>query len=291
MGNFDVDEFVTNFETNPKKELIDKLKHNELLELCKHYDLSYTKKNPRKADLKEAVVNYYVTAELLTDGDLVEFEVLSQSDQMTLAREKLQADSELARVQYEHEKEIELAKVQYEKEIELAKIQLEREKTNLQHKLSMEKGISSTSNFNPYQAVKFVPAFQDDDIEKLFQVFEKAALSATLPQSSWVLLLQSRMKGKAQEAFAALPASEIGDYQNVKKTILLKYSLVPEAYRQKYRELKEKDNETYAEFAYESELLFDRWCTSVEVGTDFDKMRQLILVEQFSNSVSSDISV
>ena len=95
MGNFDVDELVTNFETNPKKELIDKLKHNELLELCKHYDLSYTKKNPKKADLKEAVVNYYVTKELLTDRDLVEFEVLSQSDQMTLAREKLQADSEL----------------------------------------------------------------------------------------------------------------------------------------------------------------------------------------------------
>ena len=52
------------------------------------------------------------------------------------------------------------------------------------------------------------------------------------------------MKGKAQEAFAAQPASEIGDYQKVKKTILLKYSLVPEAYRQKYRELKKKDNET-----------------------------------------------
>ena len=189
---------------------------------------------------------------------------------MTLAREKVQADSELARVQNELEKEIELAKVQYEKEIELAKIQLEREKANLQHKLSMEKGISSTSNFNPYQAEKFVPAFQDDDIEKWFQVFEKAALSAKWPESSWVLLLQSRMKGKAQEAFAALPASEIGDYQNVKKTILLKYSLVPEAYRQKYRELKKKDNETYAEFAYESELLFDRWCTSVEAGTDFD---------------------
>ena len=51
------------------------------------------------------------------------------------------------------------------------------------------------------------------------------------------------MKGKAQEAFAAQPASEIGDYQNVKKT-MLKYSLVPEAYRQKYRELKKKDNET-----------------------------------------------
>ena len=291
MGNFDVDEFVTNFENNPKKESIDKLKHNELLELCQLFDLSYTKKNPRKADLKEAVVNYYVTEELLTDGDLVEFEVLSQSDQMTLAREKLQADSELARVQYEHEKEIELAKVQYDKEIESAKIQLESEKANLHHKLSMEKGISSTSNFNSFQVVKFVPAFQDDDIEKWFQVFEKAALSVKWPESSWVLHLQNSMKAKAQEAFAALPASEIWDYQKVKKTILLKYSLVPEAYRQQYRELKKKDNETYAEFAYESELLFDRWCTSVEVGTDFDKMRQLILVEQFRNSVLSDISM
>ena len=96
------------------------------------------------------------------------------------------------------------------------------------------------------------------------------------------------MKGKAQETFAVLPASEIEDYQKVKETILLKYSLVPEAYRQKYRGLKKKDNETYA---YESELLFDRWCTSVEVGTDFDKMRPLILIEQFRNTVSSDIRV
>ena len=72
----------------------------------------------------------------------------------------------------------------------------------------MEKCISSTSNFNPYQAVKFVPAFQDDDIEKWFQVFEKAALSAKWPESSWVLLLHSSMKGNASE-----------DYQKVKKTI------------------------------------------------------------------------
>ena len=66
----------------------------------------------------------------------------------------------------------------------------------------MEKDISSTTNnFNPYQAVKFVPAFQGDDIEKCFQIFEKAALSTMWPELSWVLLLQSSsMKGKAPEA-------------------------------------------------------------------------------------------
>ena len=124
---------------------------------------------------------------------------LSQIRRLWLEK-KLQADSELARIQYEHEKEIELAKIQYkcekEKETELAKIQLEREKANLQHKLSVEKGISSmTSNLNPCQAVKYVPVFQDDDIEKWFKVFEKAALSAKWSGSSWVLLLHSSMKG------------------------------------------------------------------------------------------------
>ena len=73
-----------------------------------------------------------------------------------------------------------------------------------------------------------------------FKYFKKLLYLAKWPESSWALLLQSSMKGKAQEAFAALPASEIGDYQKVKKTILLKYSLLSEAYRQKYRELKKK---------------------------------------------------
>ena len=64
-----------------------------------------------------------------------------------------------------------------------------KKKANLRHHLSMEKDISNTTNnFNPYQAVKFVPAFQGDDIEKCFQIFEKAALSTMWPELSWVLL-------------------------------------------------------------------------------------------------------
>ena len=40
------------------------------------------------------------------------------------------------------------------------------------------------------------------------------------------------------------------------------YELVPEAYRQKFRQAKKREFETYVEFPRQKETLFDRWCTS-----------------------------
>ena len=34
---------------------------------------------------------------------------------------------------------------------------------------------------------------------------------------------------------------------------------------------------------------FDRWCNSREVGTDFEKLRQVILIEEFKRCVRDDI--
>ena len=42
-------------------------------------------------------------------------------------------------------------------------------------------------------------------------------------------------------------------------------------------------------FAHEKEVYFDRWCNSREVGTDFEKLRQVILIEEFKRCVCDDI--
>ena len=47
--------------------------------------------------------------------------------------------------------------------------------------------------------------------------------------------------------------------------------LVPEAYRQKFRESKKEDNQTYVEFARDKERLFDR-CASKGVDSDFKRL-------------------
>ena len=75
----------------------------------------------------------------------------------------------------------------------------------------------------------------------------------------------------------------------MKSAILKAYELVPEAYRQKFRNYKKSESQTYVEFAHEKEVYFDRWCNSKEVGSDFEKLRQVVLIEEFKRCVREDI--
>jgi len=102
-------------------------------------------------------------------------------------------------------------------------------------------------------------------------------------------MLQSVLVGKAREIFSALPLSQSGDYEAVKNAILKAYELVPEAYRQKFRNTKKQYDQTHVEFARVKEQLFDRWLTSREVGKNYEKLRQLVLVEEFKQCVHSDV--
>ena len=49
------------------------------------------------------------------------------------------------------------------------------------------------------------------------------------------------------------------------------------------------DSKTHVEFASEKENLFNRWCHSKEEGQDFEKLKQMVLVEEFKDKVRPDI--
>ena len=49
------------------------------------------------------------------------------------------------------------------------------------------------------------------------------------------------------------------------------------------------DSKTHVEFASEKEKLFNRWCHSKEVGQDFEKLKQMVLLEEFKDKVRPDI--
>ena len=112
------------------------------------------------------------------------------------------------------------------------------------------------------------------------------ATSLEWPQDIWTLLLQSVLKGKAQETYAALSLDLSSEYDTVKTAILNAYELVPEAYRQKFRGNTKGDTQTYVEFAHEKERLFDRWYAFMGVEADFKK---LMLLEEFKNCLPSEV--
>ena len=145
------------------------------------------------------------------------------------------------------------------------------------------------SAFDPARNIRLVPPFQEKEVDKYFAHFEKVADSLNWPKQSWVLLLQSVLVGKAQEIYGSLSVEQSSNYEHVKEAILKAYELVPEAYRQKFRNYLKYDSKTHVEFVREKEDLFNRWCHSTEIGQDFKKLKQMVLLEEFKDKVRPDI--
>ena len=110
-----------------------------------------------------------------------------------------------------------------------------------------------------------------------------------MAQEVWTLLLPSVLVGKAREVYSSMSVEQSAQYELIKSAILKAYELVPEAYQQHFRSSKKKDVQTFTEFAREKEVQFDGWCTAMEVAQDYNKLRQLILLEQFKSCLQPHI--
>ena len=204
--------------------------------------------------------------------------------------EAQQRKEELEAQQRKEELEAQQRKEELEAQKEERALKHEREMRALElnaRRIAHEESIAT--KFDLGKNVRLVPPFNESEVDKYFQHFERVAQNLKWAIDQWPLLLQSVLRGKAQEAYTALPISECVDYNSVKNAILKAYELVPEAYRQKFRNYRKQESQTHVEFAHEKEVYFDRWCNSREVGTDFEKLRQVILIEEFKRCVRDDI--
>ena len=234
------------------------------------------------------------------------------------AREAAEAEAKRAREAAEAEaqraRDLRLAELKEARELRELELKAEREKRDLELKAEQEKALleaekeaaarehelkmaslgkhppsDKASVFDPARNIRLVPPFQEKEVDKYFAHFEKVADSLNWPKESWVLLLQSVLVGKAQEIYGSLSVEQSSNYEHVKEAILKAYELVPEAYRQKFRNYLKFDSKTHVEFAREKENLFNRWCHSKEVGQDFKKLKQMVLLEEFKDKVRPDI--
>ena len=188
----------------------------------------------------------------------------------------------------------ELRELELKAEQEKALLEAEKEAAAREHELKMaglgkHSPSDTASAFDPTRNIRLVTPFQEKEVDKYFAHFEKVADSLNWPKESWALLLQSVLVGKAQEIYGSLSVEQSSKYEHVKEAILKAYKLVPEAYRQKFRNYLKYDSKRHVEFAREKENLFNRWCHSKEIGQDFNKLKQMVLLEEFKDKVRPDI--
>ncbi|KAJ8040380.1 hypothetical protein HOLleu_14652 [Holothuria leucospilota] len=272
---FNLDKFVA----SPSVEELDSLKKSEIVKVAKHYGIEF-QPLMRKDEIKRYVLEYLVDESILPSTVLETAITVPTDNTFELKRLEMEMNKEIRLKEMEREREREEKAREHEfrlKQLELGVIK------GSDPKIGLDTGV-----FDVSKHVKFVPKFQEDNVEKFFNHFEKLGEQLKWPRDKWSILIQSNFTGKAQEVYSALSIEDSMDYDKVKKAILQAYELVPEAYRQKFRKYRKTDTQTYVEFAYQKERHFDRWCASKKVST-FDSLRQLMLVEEFKRCVNDDI--
>jgi len=145
-------------------------------------------------------------------------ELISYDEQVssaTLELKKLEfQENERARENTLHMKELEAR----EKELAL-QVRLKEMKTGPTTQPS-DSGSSRPVGFGISKHVRFVPPFQEREIDKYFLHFKKVATSLEWPKDNWTFLLQNILVGKDQEIYAAISLDQSSDYETVKIAVL-----------------------------------------------------------------------
>lgn len=94
--------------------------------------------------------------------------------------------------------------------------------------------------------------------EDSFLQFEKIAKLKKWNTSDWALLILSKFKRKAREAYVTLNDEEARDYEIVKEAVLKSARLNPGVYREGCRNVKKDPGSTYLEMARECCLIDER---------------------------------
>ena len=299
---------LENFVAAPSMELLNLAKKTDLLCIADHYALTSVKPSILKHEIKNLLIKFLVDEEILdpsalssilitqTDLQLRELEIQRQ---IQLEKLKLEQEERIRVGQLEREERMQREKLEMEERIQKEKLEQAEKEKERQYNLRMKelemqdkvktKPLDLGTHFDVTKHIRLVPPFQEKEVDKYFLHFEKVAENLKWPREHWTLLLQSVVIGKAREIYTQLSLEQSSDYDKVKEVILKAYELVPEAYRQKFRNCRKEHEQTHVEFARTKEQLFDRWCSSKKIGSDYPKLRQLMLVEEFKRCINSDV--
>ncbi|KAJ8017690.1 hypothetical protein HOLleu_44717 [Holothuria leucospilota] len=177
------------FVCSPSVEELDSLKKSEIVKVAKHYGIEFHLLM-RKDVIKSYVLEYLVDESILP-STVLETAITVPTDNTF----------ELKRLEMQMQKEKEEREMQMQKEKEEREMQMQREEKAREHEFRMkqlELGVIKGSDpkvgldtgvFDISKHVKFVPKFQEDNVEKFFNRFEKLGEQLKWPRDKWSILI------------------------------------------------------------------------------------------------------
>ncbi|EEC04061.1 hypothetical protein IscW_ISCW002319 [Ixodes scapularis] len=147
-----------------------------------------------------------------------------------------------------------------------------------------EQAGSRASNSNVVKALKIKEALQPfktrEDIGLFLVNFERTCDKTGFSRDTWPQHLLTLLPGEAADVVARLSTEDASDYEKVKLSLLKKYRLSTEAFRQRFRGDTKKTEQSFTEFAYSLRSNLVEWLKSAEVYGDHDRIVECIGLEQ-----------
>ncbi|KAJ8051189.1 hypothetical protein HOLleu_04659 [Holothuria leucospilota] len=175
---FNLDEFVA----SPSVEELDSLKKSEIVKVAKHYGVEF-QPLMRKDEIKRYVLEYLVDESILPITVLETAITVPTDNTFELKRLEIEMNKEIRLKEMERERGKEEREMQMQKEREEREERERREAREHEFRLKqLELGVIKASDpkigldtggFDVSKHVKFVPKFQEDNVEKFFNHFEK----------------------------------------------------------------------------------------------------------------------
>lgn len=195
---------------------------------------------------------------------------------------KREAEEQEQRVRREAEEREQRAREEREgrerHELEMKRLDLELKRAE------NEQAGSRASNSNVVKALKIKELLQPfktrEDIGLFLVNFERTCDKMGFSRDTWPQHLLTLLPCEAADVVARLNTEDASDYEKVKLSLLKKYRLSTEAFRQRFRGDTKKTEQSFTEFAYSLRSNLVEWLKSAEVYGDHDRVVECMGLEQ-----------
>ncbi len=148
-----------------------------------------------------------------------------------------------------------------------------------------DQGEATMQRADKVRDVKVSKPTEEDDIEAYLTTFERLMQAYDIPKARWAYKLAPQLVGKAQQAYAAMGISEVGNYDELKAAVLRRYDINDESYQQASTK---RGGETNRELVARLEDLATKW---MQGCTNMEEVKDVIVKEQLLNSLPEHIRI
>ena len=218
-------------------------------------------------------------------------------------RERQEKEGERQREREKEEREREKEEREHHREREKAESDALQREADRRHeielaRLRVEDNVLNRSgqaerNIGSMGSVPKLPSFDEkmDDLDAYLYRFEGYATMQGWPKERWASNLSALLKGNALQVFHRMSLDDSGDYELLKIALLNRYRLTDADFRNKFRQAKPQDGESFSQFGIRITGYLDRWIELSETSLSYEGIRDLLIREQTLGVGSAELRV